>query len=112
MGHLYQLNNFMMYSSRKGVIFSACPRTFCLYGAYRSENRTFTWRMDELPLFHYFLGDIVSGWIDCISGRTLEGGLAFPDRLRTGILLEISVMVIIYANDRLPEKLMKVFALG
>lgn len=106
------LSNFMMYSSRKGVIFRPAhahfvftapisPKIVLLHGAWMN-----------------YLFSIIFWVILSVAGLTVfqvepwKVGLLFLTGCVLEILLEISVMVIIYANDRLPEKLMKGICLG
>ena len=106
------LSNFMMYSSRKGVIFRPAhahfvftapisPKIVLLHGAWMN-----------------YLFSIIFWVILSVAGLTVfqvepwKVGLLFLTGCVLEILLEISVMVIIYAIDRLPEKLMKGICLG
>ncbi|MBS5389151.1 MAG: putative ABC exporter domain-containing protein [Clostridiales bacterium] len=106
------LSNFMMYSSRKGVIFRPAhthfvftapinPKLILLHGAW----------------MNYVFSVIV--WIIlAVAGLTVfqvetwKVGLFFLAGCVLEIVLEVSVMVTIYANDRLPEKLMKGICTG
>ncbi len=105
------LSNFLMYSSRKGVIFKPghthfvftapiSPKLVLIHGGWM--NYVFSvifWIILTIAGMTVFQVEAWKALLFFLTGCVLE------------IALEVSIMVMIYANDRLPEKLMKAFRL-